>query len=672
MKDQLSAFSWAVRAGLFPYARDLASDALAEAATEREACHHVARLSGLAVRMGQIDEAGQQALSGFHLAERSGCRRLQSQFRLDLAEAALLGADVDSAREQLVLAGNVRDAVLARRTAQLLACVELDGRRPQWLGSEGPAPRQALGRSRTANPDSAEPVLSQALDEVVGQPRPLLALDLAHLCAAAATLADRAGLTAAAATLERLAFIGFRLFGLKPEGPQAEYAREERAAPIWNRIAHWARLYGHLFWKDPSTYFHSIRVAHYARCLCRLTGGSSALQKQAAAAGLLHDIAALSILYDAGHRSRVYQGAVAARIAARLGLPPPVADSLAGLGEWLHGERFEAASPVARAVAIAHAYDELTTGASGLRHERAVGELAHRFGLPEPHIRALHLATAEFDQPRAKRLPPKRQKHPQVRRALAARGTPQGLLATLEQGGLRIVFQPILDLGTMEVHGYEALARGPEGSPIGGADGLFAAAEKAGVRSWLVDLCLQRALELASLRLNPGVRLFLNADLRSLDRLIQPDGPLALALASTGLSASQVVIEVSERQPYEQPRQMRQIRQTLRHLGFSLAMDDFGTAYSCYQQLLALEPEYIKIDLTLVRGLHRDRHRYALIAGLALYGRACGVRLVAEGIETEEELRALRELGVDYGQGYWLAPPAEAPSPFMAARRATT
>jgi EAL domain-containing protein (putative c-di-GMP-specific phosphodiesterase class I) len=701
-----AAAARAQRAGLLPFARDLAEDGLAAARDQREVCGAILGLSGVAVRLGQLEEARRHALSGLRLAERLDCRGLQWQFRLDLAEGALLGMDPETAREQLRLVGGTRNPALLRRLAELRAFVAVSGARPDWLSDHRLSPGGAMGGLRAAldptNPGGAPAALRRALGQVVGAPRPLLALELAHLSAAAAEWAEWEGRAATAERLRQLARVGFRLFRLSPgrladDGPPAGRepadGRAEPGEAIGNQIAHWTRLNLHLLVRDPSAYFHSVRVAQYASSLCRLAGADGAQRRHAAMLGLLHHVGVPS------DRRRLREDPVAPAVQAarQLGLPPAVVESFAAFRRLLRRrdltrEHLETVHPVVRAVAVAHAYDRMTAGTGGrprLRHLEAVYRLSRLFGLPEPHVSALRLATAEVLRGgsrgrlaagglpeaageraatprgraprRAWRVPPGPGGPADATRSEPPAVSPALLVARLAGGGLRILFQPIVDLRTGAIHGYEALARGPAGSAVEGAERLFAAADRAGVRGWLVDLCVLRALESAAALLGPTARLFLNVDLEALPRLLRPEGPLGPGAAAGGIAAPRVVVEVSEQKPLGDTRRIGQLLETVRRYGYSLAMDDFGAAYSGYRQLLALEPEYIKLDLSLVRGIDGDRRRATLVDGLARYGRAFGVRLVAEGVETPAELRALRELGVPYGQGYLFAPPAQVP-----------
>ncbi len=91
-------------------------------------------------------------------------------------------------------------------------------------------------------------------------------------------------------------------------------------------------------------------------------------------------------------------------------------------------------------------------------------------------------------------------------------------------------------------------------------------------------------------------------------------------------------------------------------------MDDFGAGYSGESTLLALTPDYVKVDMSIVRGIDQDANRQSLFSHFVSYARSCGIQVIAEGVETEAELRTLIELGADYLQGYYLGTPNPQPS----------
>lgn len=221
------------------------------------------------------------------------------------------------------------------------------------------------------------------------------------------------------------------------------------------------------------------------------------------------------------------------------------------------------------------------------------------------------------------------------------------------------VFQPIRSLADGTVFGYEALSRGPAG-PFNSPTALFAAAERSGLLLPLERLCRESAVRRAA-SFSSDLKLFLNIDPRVVNLRDFHPGVTRQLLDSVGRSASSLVLEITERHSIED---FRSFRRALRHYtrqGYNVAIDDLGSGYSSLQAIVELKPGFLKIDMSLVRGVGRSRSKQVLIEALTTVARRLGLRTVAEGIETAAELAAVRALGVDYGQGYLLGRPAELP-----------
>jgi EAL domain-containing protein (putative c-di-GMP-specific phosphodiesterase class I) len=122
-----------------------------------------------------------------------------------------------------------------------------------------------------------------------------------------------------------------------------------------------------------------------------------------------------------------------------------------------------------------------------------------------------------------------------------------------------------------------------------------------------------------------------------------------------------VVLELTEHAPvHDYPRLLGAVR-ALRDTNVRVAIDDVGAGYASFRHLLNLRPDVLKIDISLCRFIERDRARQVLAEGLVSFGRELGATVVAEGIETGDELEAVRKLGVDSAQGYFLGRPASPP-----------
>jgi PAS domain S-box-containing protein len=208
------------------------------------------------------------------------------------------------------------------------------------------------------------------------------------------------------------------------------------------------------------------------------------------------------------------------------------------------------------------------------------------------------------------------------------------------------VFQPVVDLASSSVVGYEALTRFTDGTV---PDHVFAQAEEAGLGIELELATLASALD-ASESLPPGPWLALN---------ISP--PLAVGRDLEALlhgRQRQMVVEITERTAIDD---YVQVQAAMAALGENvrLAVDDAGAGFASLRHIVELRPQFVKLDMGLVRGIDRDPARQALVAGMVYYAGETGCALIAEGIETDAERRVLRRLGVTFGQGFLLGRPAE-------------
>lgn len=219
--------------------------------------------------------------------------------------------------------------------------------------------------------------------------------------------------------------------------------------------------------------------------------------------------------------------------------------------------------------------------------------------------------------------------------------------AILDVGAFMPFFQPIVDLHDGSVVGFEALSRFSGGQR---PDLVFASAARVGLGVELEVATLGAALEAAARTLPRHACLNLN---------VSPD--LVLSGSLGALIAGQdrpIILEVTEHVAVDD---YDRLRRGLEALGptVRLAVDDAGAGYASLRHVLELAPDFVKLDIGLVRGIDADPARQALIAGMGYFAVKRKVRLVAEGIETEAELETLRSLAVAYGQGYLLGRPRD-------------
>ncbi|TBU86691.1 bifunctional diguanylate cyclase/phosphodiesterase [Phytopseudomonas dryadis] len=230
----------------------------------------------------------------------------------------------------------------------------------------------------------------------------------------------------------------------------------------------------------------------------------------------------------------------------------------------------------------------------------------------------------------------------------------------LAHGDLHSLFQPIVSLAERRILGYEALTRGPSNSPLHSPINLFAAARQSGCLSELELACRKSACRRFS-ELKLGGLLFLNVSPDSLlDGNHQPGRTLQL-LQTYGIPPSQVVIELTEQSPTDDFSLLDTALHHYRAMGFSIALDDLGAGYSSLRLWSELRPDYVKIDRHFIDGIHQDAVKREFVGSILQMAKASRAQVIAEGIELEEELAVLCEMGVDLLQGYLLCRPQEQP-----------
>jgi EAL domain-containing protein (putative c-di-GMP-specific phosphodiesterase class I) len=227
------------------------------------------------------------------------------------------------------------------------------------------------------------------------------------------------------------------------------------------------------------------------------------------------------------------------------------------------------------------------------------------------------------------------------------------LKKVIGQKQLRPAFQPLRRLSDGVVLGWEALIRGPQGTPFEQPDVLFAVAAENNMEVELETLCLETIFRGLPRRIASG-RLFVNASSTLLRHPVFLD---QRNLTAINRSHQDVVIEISEKEMVDYSS-FGTILSTVRGAGLKIAIDDAGSGYSGLEAILNLRPDYIKVADSLVRRIENDPIKREIITSLAAIGRRIDASLVAEGIEREEERGALIALGVEYGQGFLLGRPA--------------
>ncbi len=214
--------------------------------------------------------------------------------------------------------------------------------------------------------------------------------------------------------------------------------------------------------------------------------------------------------------------------------------------------------------------------------------------------------------------------------------------------GLTMVFQPIMELRSRQIVGWEALARF-HSLPLRPPNEWFAEA---------VELELGVQLELMAIRsamrslpsVPAGAYLSVNCS---------PRAAMSPELGKTlGEHAPRMVVEITEHEAIEDYAALATTLEGLRTLGLRIAIDDAGAGFASLRHTLLLRPDMLKVDISLTRDIDNDRAKRALTSALISFADEMGMSIIAEGIETQAELETLQSLGVPFGQGYFLAEPA--------------
>jgi EAL domain-containing protein (putative c-di-GMP-specific phosphodiesterase class I) len=240
------------------------------------------------------------------------------------------------------------------------------------------------------------------------------------------------------------------------------------------------------------------------------------------------------------------------------------------------------------------------------------------------------------------------------------------LLSILNEARLTTHYQPIVDMERDTIMGYEALTRGPSDSVFEVPEALFSGSHTKQVLSDLDNLCRHQAVRNAR-GFDPALKLFLNSLPETLGAPGYSPRDLLGIMEEVDLRPRNLVLEITERSAIRDFEAFGRGLAPLRQQGFLVAIDDVGTGYSSLQTISEVQPDFIKVDISLIKNIHRSLIKQELVHSLLQVAFRIGAQVIAEGVETEEEFRALRGCGVRYGQGFLFAAPAP-PFPSLAER----
>ena len=218
-------------------------------------------------------------------------------------------------------------------------------------------------------------------------------------------------------------------------------------------------------------------------------------------------------------------------------------------------------------------------------------------------------------------------------------------------GDLRLAIQPIISAGSGEIYGYEMLLRSTHPTLTGPKE-VLDAAEQHGMIRELGNVVVARAAEWL-MRLPQEIRLFLNVHPGELS----DPASLCTRLEVLQMWAPRVVLEITERSRMAPSFSWERALERVKQMGFGIAVDDLGSGYSALSMLAELQPDFLKVDMSIVRDVDTDTHKRRLVDLLCSFAEATDSRVVAEGVETEAEAQALRDAGVQMLQGFLFGMP---------------
>jgi EAL domain-containing protein (putative c-di-GMP-specific phosphodiesterase class I) len=239
---------------------------------------------------------------------------------------------------------------------------------------------------------------------------------------------------------------------------------------------------------------------------------------------------------------------------------------------------------------------------------------------------------------------------------------------------LRLDFQPIVELKTTTIVGYEALVRWQH--PVRGRlapSDFLRVAQRSRAGAAIDDWVLMEACRRAAGWSRPGLAATVCVNVAP-ERFAAPGfvTRLVRALETTGLDAARLVLEITEWSVLVDIDAARRTLDALRRLGVRVALDDYGTGYSSLSNVAALPVDELKIDISFVAELGSDRARTAIVRAIIGLGEALDITVVAEGVEHADQAFALRALGCEYAQGFHFGRPTPTPALVSTARARTS
>lgn len=231
----------------------------------------------------------------------------------------------------------------------------------------------------------------------------------------------------------------------------------------------------------------------------------------------------------------------------------------------------------------------------------------------------------------------------------------------IENRHIKSVFQPIISLKSGHILGYEALSRITIECTIKSPEELFVLAESSNCLWDLELICRTIAIESSNhiLQEPSQVKLFLNVNPSVMQDVKFRQGFTKEFIKQFNIPASNIIFEITERNVINDIKGFKDSITHYKNQGFQIAIDDAGSGYAGLNLISDINPDYIKLDINLIRDIDKDNLKYALVKSMVEFSRISNIKLIAEGIETQSECETLIKLGVQFGQGYFIQRPNE-------------
>ncbi|MBC3767431.1 GGDEF domain-containing protein [Neptunicella marina] len=222
------------------------------------------------------------------------------------------------------------------------------------------------------------------------------------------------------------------------------------------------------------------------------------------------------------------------------------------------------------------------------------------------------------------------------------------------------LYQPIIDKYSGEIFAYEALSRGPSDSVLHSPTQLFESARQHNLLCDMENLCRKRAVQGFVQQQLPG-RLFINISPEALEQSNHQKGKTLELLTEYGLTTSQVVIELTEQHAGTDETILLNALRHYQEMGFAIALDDLGAGYSSLRLWSQARPEFVKIDRHFIENIDSDNTKQEFVRSFVEIAQSMHCKVIAEGVETQEEFEYLCRLKIDYFQGYYFCRPQAKP-----------